>query len=91
MPYRINPSRITRPAGAQANTLPAGLIQLGVLGLGLLVFWLSWSLKIRWLPVPIFLVLAVGAFFTWLRVLHYSDDNAIQRRDSLIATLMKAE
>ena len=28
MPYRINPGRITRPAGAQANTLPAVLIQL---------------------------------------------------------------
>ena len=91
MPYRINPGRITRPAGAQANTLPAALIQLGVLGVGMLVFWLCWSLKHRWLPVPIFLVLAVGALFVWTRVLHYSDDNANQRRDLLIATLMKAE
>jgi len=88
-PYRINPGRITRPAGAQANTLPAALIQLGLLGVGLLVFWLCWSLKSRWLPVPIFLALAVGAFFVWMRVLHYSDDNANQRKDSLIATLMK--
>ena len=61
MPYRINPGRITRPAGAQANTLPAMLIQLAVLGVGLLVFWLCWSLQNRWLPVPIFLALAVGA------------------------------
>jgi ABC-2 type transport system permease protein len=91
MPYRINPGRITRPAGAQANTLPAALIQLGVLGIGVLVFWLCWSLKYRWLPVPIFLALAVGASFVWMRVLHYSDDNANQRRDSLIATLMKPE
>ncbi len=91
IPYRINPGRITRPAGAQANTLPAILVQLGVLGVGALVFWLSWSLKIHWLPVPIFLALAVGACFAWMRVLHYSDENANQRRDSLIATLMKAE
>jgi ABC-2 type transport system permease protein len=91
MPYRINPGRITRPAGAQANTLPAVLIQLGVLGVGVLVFWLCWSLKIPWLPVPIFLALAVCAFFVWMRVLHDSDDNANQRRDSLITTLMKAE
>jgi ABC-2 type transport system permease protein len=90
-PYRINPGRITRPAGAQANTLPAVLIQLGVLGVGVLIFWLCWSLKIPWLPVPIFLALAVCAFFVWMRVLHYSDDNANQRRDSLITTLMKAE
>jgi ABC-2 type transport system permease protein len=91
MPYRINPGRITRPAGAQANTLSAALIQLGVLGVGVLVFWLCWSLKNRWLPVPLFLALAVGALFVWMRVLHYSDDNANQRRDSLIATLMEAE
>jgi ABC-2 type transport system permease protein len=88
-PYRINPGRITRPAGAQANTLPAVLIQMGVLGVGALVFWLSWSLKSRWLSVPILLALAVGAFFVWMRVLHYSDDNANQRRDSLITTLTK--
>ncbi len=41
--------------------------------------------------MPIFLALALGALFVWMRVLHYSDDNANQRRDSLIATLMKAE
>jgi ABC-2 type transport system permease protein len=70
MPYRINPGRITRPAGAQANTLPAMLIQLGVLGVGASVFWLSWSLKSRWLPVPIFLALTAGASFVWTRVLH---------------------
>ena len=91
IPYRIHPGRITRPAGAQANALPAVLIQLGVLGVGALVFWLCWSLKIPWLAVPIFLALAVGAFFAWTRVLHYSDDNANRHRDSLIATLMKAE
>jgi ABC-2 type transport system permease protein len=91
MPYRINPGRITRPAGAQANTLPAALIQLGVLGVGVFVFWLCWSSKNRWLPVPIFLALAVGAIFVWMRILHYSDGNANQHRDSLIATLMKAE
>lgn len=91
LPYRINPGRITRPPGAQANTLPAMLIQLGVLGIGVLVFWLSWSLKNRWLPVPIFLTLAAGAVFVWMRILHHSDENTNQRRDSLIATLMKAD
>jgi ABC-2 type transport system permease protein len=90
-PYRINPGRITRPAGAQANSLPATFLQLGVLGVGVLVFWLCWSLKERWLPVPIFLALSAGAFLFWLRVLHYSDDSANQRRDLLIATLMKTE
>ena len=91
MPYRINPGRITGPAGAQANTLPAAFIQLGVLGVGAVVFWLCWSLKHRWLPVPIFFALALGAFLVWMRVLHYSDENANQHKDSLIATLMNPE
>jgi ABC-2 type transport system permease protein len=91
IPYRINPGRITRPAGAQANTFPAMLIQLGVLGIGTLVCWLCWSLNNHWLPVPIFLVMAAGAFFAWTRILHFSDNSAQQRRDALITTLMKAE
>lgn len=91
IPYRINPGRITQPPGAQANTFPAMLVQLAVLGVGAMVFWLCWSLKDQWLPVPIFLVLAAGAFFVWSRVLHFSDENAQQRRDALIATMMNAE
>lgn len=91
VPYRINPGRITRPAGAQANTLPAVIIQAGVLAVGVLVFWFCWSLKNQWLSVPILLTLALGAIFVWIRVLHYSDDNANQRRESLIATLMKIQ
>jgi ABC-2 type transport system permease protein len=90
-PYRLNPGRITRPAGSQANSLPAALIQAGVLGVGMLVFWFCWSLKLPWLSLPIFLTLATAATFVWMRILHYSDDNANQRRDSLIATLMKTD
>jgi ABC-2 type transport system permease protein len=91
MPYRIHPGRITRPAGAQANTLPAMLIQAGVLGVGVLVFWLCWSWKSLWLPVPVFLTLAAGALFAWIGVLQHSDDTAGQYKDSLIATLMKTD
>lgn len=92
IPYPINPGRITRPAGSQANTLTAMLIQAGVLGVGAAVFWLCWTfLKSQWLPVPIFLALAVGAFLAWTRVLHFADDNANQRRESLISTVMKVQ
>lgn len=62
-----------------------------MLGVRLLAFWLCWSLQNRWLPVPTFLALAAGAFFVWMPVLRYSDGNASQRRDLLIATMMKAE
>lgn len=91
LPYCINPGRISRPAGAQANTLPAALIQLGVLLVGVSVFWFCWYLKEHWLPVPILLALAAGAFFVWMRILRYSDNSANQYRESLIAVLMKTE
>jgi hypothetical protein len=44
-----------------------------------------------WLAVPIFLALAVGAVIVWVRMLRNADAMANQRRDSLIATLMKTE
>lgn len=91
MPYRINPGRITRPAGAQANSLSATLIQSAVLGVGGLVFWLSWSLHKQWLPLPIFMGLAALACFAWLRILRYADENANTHRELLIAALMKLE
>lgn len=91
MPYRIHPGRITRPSGSQANALPAMLIQGGVLGVGVVVLWICGSFKKPWLALPIFLALAVGAFLVWTRILNYAEDNAEQRRDLLVATLMKTE
>jgi hypothetical protein len=41
--------------------------------------------------VPIFLALAAGAVFAWLRLLPRFEAMAHARRDDLIATLVKAE
>jgi ABC-2 type transport system permease protein len=89
MPYRVNPGRITRQGGSQANALGALLAQLVGMGVGAAVFGLCWYLDKMWLAVPIFLVLAVGAVLVWIRVLNNADAMANQRRDSLIAVLMK--
>jgi ABC-2 type transport system permease protein len=91
MPYRINPGRISRQRGSQANALFSLFIQLGVLGVGAAVFVLCWVFDKPWLAVPVFLLLAAGAFFVWLRVLGNVDAIASQRKDALIATLMKTE
>jgi len=91
MPYRVNPGRISRQRGSQANALMSLLVQLGFLAVGAAVFALSWSLDRQWLAVPIFLVLAVGAVFVWMRLLDNADAMANQHRDELIATLMKTE
>jgi len=91
MPYRINPGRISRQRGSQANALGSLLIQVLVMGVGAAVFGLCWYFETIWLAVPIFLALAAGAVFAWMRVLRNADAMANQRRDSLIATLMKTE
>jgi ABC-2 type transport system permease protein len=89
MPYRVNPGRISRQRGSQANALLSLLVQLGVLAVGASVFALCWFLERMWLAVPMFLLLAVGAVYVWRRVLDNSDAIANERRDELIATLMK--
>jgi len=91
MAYRVNPGRISRQRGSQANAILSLLIQLGVIGSGAVVFLLSWYWDNVWLAVPVFLTLGAGAAFAWMRVLRNADRIANQRRDSLIATLMKTE
>lgn len=91
MPYRVNPGRIGRAPGSQANALTAMLIQAGTLGVGAAVLSICWSLQRPWLAVPIFLVLAAGAYFVWKLILSNVDAMALQRRDELIELLVKAQ
>jgi len=91
MPYRINLGRIGRQKGSQANALLSMLVQLGTLAVGAGVFAAcAWAGRL-WLAVPVFLVMAAGAVFAWLHMLGKVDRIANQRRDELIATLVKAE
>lgn len=89
MAYRVNPGRISRTAGSQGNALFSLAVQLGFVCVGAAVFSLCWFLQNMWLAVPIFLVLAAGAIFVWRQVLSNMDALANERRDELIATLMK--
>jgi ABC-2 type transport system permease protein len=91
MPYRINPGRIARQRGSQANALLSLLVQMGVIGVGAAVFAVCWFLENLWLAVPVFLALAGAAVFVWMRMLGNADAMANGRRDTLIATLMKTE
>ena len=91
MPYRVNPGRITRQRGSQSNALLGLLVQLVVLGVGAAGFWISWLFEDQWLATPVFLLLAVGAVYFWMRTLRNSDAMANNRRDALIATLAKTD
>jgi ABC-2 type transport system permease protein len=91
MPYRVNPGRISRQRGSQASTIISLLLQACVLGFGAAVFQICFFSGVLWMAIPSFLVLAVVAVAVWLRILGNSDDIAAQRKDMLLATLMKAE
>jgi ABC-2 type transport system permease protein len=91
MAYRVNPGRISRQRGSQANALISLLVQVCVMAVGALVFWLCWFLDRQWLATPVFLVLAGIATTVWLRGLGHVDVMANARRDTLIATLAKTE
>jgi len=91
MPFRVNPGRLTRQRGSQANALVSLLTQLGVMGVGALVFGLCWYWERLWLAGPVFLVLAAGSVFGWMRVLRNAEGMANRRRDSLILTMVKTE
>lgn len=91
MPYRINPGRISRQRGSQANTLLSLLAQVGELAVGAAVLELCSIGGMLWLAIPSFLVLAAVAVFVWMRILGNADDIASQHKDLLIATLIKAE
>lgn len=91
MPYRINPGRLGRQAGSQANSLTAILIQAGILAVGAAVFALCWLLGELWLAVPAFLALSVAAGLVWIRGLRKLDELSLGHRDALLATLMKTQ
>jgi len=89
MPYRVNPGRISRQRGSQGNALLSLLVQLGFLAIAAAVFALGWAFGRMWICIPIFLGLAVGAVFVWRQILGNADAMASERRDKLMATLMK--
>jgi ABC-2 type transport system permease protein len=91
MPFRIHPGKMTRQRGSQANALCSMALLLAVMGVGAGIFWLGWALEARWLAVLLLLLGAAGAIRIWLRGLRGVDALANQRRDTLLAALMKTE
>jgi hypothetical protein len=91
LPFRVNPGRLARQRGSQANALLSLGVQLIVLAIGAGVFALGWFLKQQLISAGIFLVLAAGAVFLWLRVLSNCGAMANARRVELLTTIMKTE
>jgi ABC-2 type transport system permease protein len=91
MPYRVNPGRISRQKRSQGAAFLSLLLQLGLVGVGALVYLLTSHLEMTWMAVPVFLAIAAVATLVWLRILENSDNIANQRKDQLIAALTKVD
>jgi len=91
MPYKINPGRISRQRKSQGAAFLSLLAQVGLVGVGALVYLFCTSVHMPLLSVPIFLVMGGVAAFIWLKILGNSDDVANQRRDQLIGALTRAD
>lgn len=91
MPYRMNLGRMGKQRGSQASALLSLVVQVAVLGLGLGMYALFSWLDRLWLAAPVFLVMAAVAGWVWMQRLRAVDGLRAERRESLIATLAKAD
>ncbi|WP_109486712.1 hypothetical protein [Occallatibacter savannae] len=91
MPYRVNLGRLSRQRGSQASALVSMLIQLLVIGCGVLITELCTFLGRSWMAAPCLLVLAAISGVVWFRVLAHADSLANRNRENLITVLAKTE
>jgi len=91
MPYRVNLGRLSRQRGSQASALVSMLIQLLVIGCGVVALELCTFFGKKWMAIPCLLALAGIAAVGWFRVLAHADSLANRNRENLIATLAKTE
>ena len=91
MPYKVNPGRLTRQPGSQANALLGMVCQTTLLGIGGAVFGLCFLFGKQWLTAPILLVLTVVATMAYLRILHNADAMANEHREHLVEVLGKVQ
>ena len=89
MAYRMTLTRMSRQQGAMGNSLVALLIQVLLFAVGAAIFLSLSHLGHAELAAPVFLVMAVGGFLAWLWGLSAVDRLATNRREVLIAALVR--
>jgi len=89
-PKKMDPSKLSRKQASQLSALISVGLMLVIGGIGFGLIALSQFLDIPWLPIPILLALAVGAFALYAAGLAGIDNMALSRRETLIEELSKA-
>jgi ABC-2 type transport system permease protein len=87
--YRMTFTRLSREQGSVGNGLLSLLIQLLVFALGVAVYVPLAHTHHAGLAAPVFLVLAAASVFVWLRVLANVGHMAANRREALMAMLVR--
>lgn len=89
-PKKMDPSKLSRKQTSQLSALMSVALVLVVGGVGFGVFQLGFFLKLPWLPIPIFLALAIGTFALYIAGLSRVDALAMDNRENMIEELSKA-
>ena len=89
-PKKIDPSKISRKQASQLSALMCIGIMLAVGALGGGVIALSKFAELPWLPIPVLLALALGAFALYITGLSRVDGLALRHREELVEELSKA-
>ncbi len=88
-PKKQDPGRISRRQASQMSALLCIGLLLAMAGLGGALLALATFLHLPWLPVPILLALACGAFALYVTGLNRVDAMALSHRESMIEELAK--
>jgi ABC-2 type transport system permease protein len=89
-PKKVDPNKISRKQASQLSALLCIgiMLAIGALGAGLMLMGIAAGMP--WLPIPILLALALGAFALYSAGLNRADAMALTHRESLIEELCKA-
>ena len=88
-PKKIDPSKISRKQASQLSALMCIGIMLAVGAVGAGIISLSQITGMPWLPIPILMALAFGAFALYTAGLNKVDNLALNHRESLVEELSK--
>jgi ABC-2 type transport system permease protein len=89
MAYRMTLTRVSREQGSVGNGLLSLLIQLLIFAVGVAVYLPLAITDLAVFAAPVLLALAAGSFVAWLRILAKIDQMANERRESLMAVLVR--
>jgi ABC-2 type transport system permease protein len=89
-PKKVDPSKLSRKQASQLSALLCVGIMFAIAGMGVGLISLARFSHVDWLPIPILLAFAFGAFALYMAGLNRIDSMALNHRESLIEELSKA-